>query len=100
MELQLLLILAVAFLVLGPEKTMELATKMGELIRKVRETWDELRYQMYIENLNKKITEETKESDSAEEYTKEEVKKDEHGETSTTYDAPDRPSERTQKQAD
>ncbi|MGK0690149.1 MAG: twin-arginine translocase TatA/TatE family subunit, partial [Aquificaceae bacterium] len=46
---ELLVILAVAFIFLGPERMVEVATKLGELLRKVRETWDELRYQLYVE---------------------------------------------------
>jgi sec-independent protein translocase protein TatB len=57
---ELILILLVAMIVLGPEKTIELAGKLGELLRKVRETWDELRYQMYLEEINRKVMEESK----------------------------------------
>ncbi len=101
MELQILLILAIAFLVLGPEKTIELASKLGEFLRKLRETWDELRYQMYIENLNKKIMEETKDVESKDEFLeslKEESKEDEHRQHTASHDVADGPSEGTQKQ--
>jgi sec-independent protein translocase protein TatB len=57
---ELILILLVALIVLGPEKTIELAGKLGELLRKIRETWDELRYQMYLEEINRKVMEESK----------------------------------------
>ncbi|QWK20063.1 MAG: twin-arginine translocase TatA/TatE family subunit [Hydrogenobacter thermophilus] len=94
---EIALILLVAFIFLGPEKMMELATKMGELLRKIRETWDELRYQMYVENINKKVLEEQEEIQSTEEATHE-VKED--GTTGTTQDASDGTSERTEKQTD
>ncbi len=104
MELQILLILAVAFLVLGPEKSMEMATKLGEFLRKIREVWDELRYQMYMENLNRKIMEETKDTQVEDEFVKalqeEEAKEDEHAKTGAPDDAPDGPSEGAKKQAD
>jgi sec-independent protein translocase protein TatB len=68
---ELILILLVALIVLGPEKTIELAGKLGELLRKIRETWDELRYQMYLEEINRKVMEESK--DLEEEVKTEEV---------------------------
>ncbi|MEJ5339508.1 MAG: twin-arginine translocase TatA/TatE family subunit [Aquificaceae bacterium] len=103
---ELLVILAVAFIFLGPERMMEVATKLGEFLRKIRETWDELRYQLYMESVNKKIMEESKDVspqadsyDLIEEAQHEEVKK-ENGESGTSQDAPDGASEGTQKQAD
>jgi sec-independent protein translocase protein TatB len=68
---ELILILLVALIVLGPEKTIELAGELGELLRKIRETWDELRYQMYLEEINRKVMEESK--DLEEEVKTEEV---------------------------
>ncbi|MCX8163925.1 MAG: twin-arginine translocase TatA/TatE family subunit [Aquificaceae bacterium] len=106
---ELLVILAVAFIFLGPERMVEVATKLGEFLRKIRETWDELRYQLYMENINKKIMEEGKDAGLQEEpaesvYLTEEVKPqeviEEHGEARTSQDAPDRASEGTQKQTD
>jgi sec-independent protein translocase protein TatB len=114
---ELILILLVALIVLGPEKTIELAGKLGELLRKVRETWDELRYQMYLEEINRKVeesknleeeakTEEvleettklTEESNSLEERTKtEEVLEDG---SRTSQDATDGTSEGTKTKAD
>jgi sec-independent protein translocase protein TatB len=92
---ELILILLVAMIVLGPEKTIELAGKLGELLRKVRETWDELRYQMYLEEINKKVMEESK---GLEEETKtEEVLEDE---PRTSQDATDGTSEGTKTKAD
>ncbi len=105
---ELLVILAVAFIFLGPEKMMEVATKLGDFLRKVRETWDELRYQLYMENINKKIMEESKDTtppedeslyDLIEEDKREEVKED-NGESRTSQDAIDGAPEGTKKQAD
>jgi sec-independent protein translocase protein TatB len=115
---ELILILLVALIVLGPEKTIELAGKLGELLRKIRETWDELRYQMYLEEINRKVMEESKnleeevkteevleetmkfteDSNSLEEKTKtEEVLEDE---SRTSQDATDGTSEGTKTKAD
>jgi len=115
---ELILILLVAMIVLGPEKTIELAGKLGELLRKVRETWDELRYQMYLEEINKKVMEESKgleeeakteevleettkfmeESNSLEEETKTEEVLDDGSRAS--QDATDGTSEGTKAKAD
>ncbi len=57
MEFQLILVLIIAFIILGPERMMDLAFKMGEALRKVREMWDEVRMQAYVENINKSIME-------------------------------------------
>lgn len=115
---ELILILLVALIVLGPEKTIELAGKLGELLRKVRETWDELRYQLYLEEINRKVMEKSKnleegvkteevlenaaklteESNSLEGKTKtEEVLEDE---SRTSQDATDGTSEGTKTKAD
>ncbi len=97
---ELILILLVAMIVLGPEKTVELAGKLGELFRKVRETWDELRYQMYLENINKKVMEESKDLEEPieEEATKtEEVLEDG---ARSSQDAADGTSEGTKTKAD
>jgi len=91
---ELILILLVALIVLGPEKTIELAGKLGELLRKVRETWDELRYQMYLEEINRKIMEESKNLE--EEAKTEEVLENE---SRASQDATDRTSEGTKTKA-
>ncbi len=57
MEFQLILVLILAFVVLGPERMMDLAFKLGEAVRKAREVWDEVRMQAYVENINKSIME-------------------------------------------
>ncbi|SHK24431.1 twin-arginine translocase TatA/TatE family subunit [Thermocrinis minervae] len=99
MELQLLLILAIAFVVLGPEKMVELAGMLGEALRKVREAWDELRYQLYLEELNRKIYEETKDQKPEEGlYSTMEERQDEPA--GTPQDATDGTPEGTKKQAD
>ncbi len=108
MELQLLLVLILAFIVLGPEKMMDLAVKLGEAMRKVREMWDEVRVQAYMEEMNRKIMEEseevrvedeTEEEDAHEVYTEEEEElEDEHGsdgEAGPPDDASDGTPERT-----
>jgi len=92
---ELILILLVALIVLGPEKTIELAGKLGELLRKIRETWDELRYQMYLEEINRKVMEESKKLE--EEAKTEEVLEDE---PRASQDATDRTSEGTKTKAD
>jgi len=92
---ELILILLVAMIVLGPEKTIELAGKLGELLRKVREAWDELRYQMYLEEINRKVMEESKNLE--EEAKTEEVLEDG---SRASQDATDGTSEGTKTKAD
>jgi len=92
---ELILILLVALIVLGPEKTIELAGKLGELLRKVRETWDELRYQMYLEEINRKVMEESKKLEE-EAKTEEGLK----NEPRASQDATDGTSEGTKTKAD
>ena len=94
---ELLVILAVAFIFLGPEKMVEVATKLGEFLRKVRETWDELRYQLYVESINKKIMEESKD---VEVYQEPEEVREEDATAGTYQDAPDGTSEGAKKQTD
>jgi sec-independent protein translocase protein TatB len=94
---ELLVILAVAFIFLGPEKMVEVATKLGEFLRKVRETWDELRYQLYVESINKKIMEESKD---VEVYQEPEEVREEDATAGTSQDAPDGTSEGAKKQTD
>ncbi|WP_164930693.1 preprotein translocase subunit TatA [Aquifex aeolicus] len=60
MELQILLILIIAFIFLGPEGMLNVATKLGELARQARELIDQLRMEAYMEEFNKKILEEEK----------------------------------------
>ncbi len=97
---EIALILIVALIFLGPEKMMELATKLGELLRKLRETWDELRYQMYMEEINRKVMKEQEDMsiDDVKEEQQKEVEDD--GKARTSQDAPDGTSEGTQKQTD
>ncbi|GAB6064968.1 hypothetical protein JCM9492_00600 [Aquifex pyrophilus] len=61
MELQLLLILIIAFIFLGPEGMLNVATKLGELARQARELIDQIKMEAYVQELNKKIMEEEKE---------------------------------------
>ncbi len=122
MEIQLLLVLIIAFVLLGPERMMDLAVKLGEMMRKVRETWEEIRLQAYMEEMNRKIMEEeSKELDErtedetemdeplpdveAEDYNEdypeeEEISKDEHGEQPAPHDAPDGTPEGAENKTD
>ncbi len=63
MEIQLLIVLIIAFIVLGPERMIDLAVKLGEATRRIREVWDEVRMQAYMEEVNRKIMEEEEEGD-------------------------------------
>jgi len=60
MELQVLLILIIAFIFLGPEGMLNVATKLGELARQARELIDQLKMEAYMEEFNRKILEEEK----------------------------------------
>ena len=112
MELQLLIVLIIAFLVLGPERMMDLAVKLGEMMRKIREMWDEIKLQSYMEEINKKVMEEEtveldertvdetedefeEEGDYTESLT-EEGKEDEHPGAGTPHDVPHRTPEGTE----
>ncbi|MCS6875248.1 MAG: twin-arginine translocase TatA/TatE family subunit [Aquificaceae bacterium] len=105
---ELLVILAIAFIFLGPEKMIEVATKLGEFLRKIRETWDELRYQLYLENISRKIDEQSRELPKVEEPIQYETSQEEKpqevnkndGESETSKDASDGASEGAKKQAD
>ena len=122
MEIQLLIVLIIAFVLLGPERMMDLAIKLGEMMRKVRETWEEIRLQAYMEEVNKKImeeeskelgerTEDETEVDEplpeaeAEDYNEdypeeEEISRYEHGEGSAPHDAPDGTPEGAENKTD
>jgi len=97
---EILLILLVAMIVLGPEKTIELATKLGEFLRKIRETWDELRYQMYLESLNREIAKSEEEKSTLEYIEQVKSKEVEEDEPRTSENASDGASEGTQTKAD
>ncbi len=115
MEIQLLIVLIIAFIVLGPERMMDLAVKLGEAMRRVREMWDEVRMQAYMEEINRKVMEqEQKELDSRAEdetqdeqdyneeldddmeYIEEDFQENEHGEQPASDDAPHRAPEGAQ----
>ncbi len=55
MELQLLLILVVAFLVFGPEKMLEFATQLGRLVRKIRQEWASLQMEAEMARLKEEL---------------------------------------------
>ncbi len=117
MEIQLIIVLLIAFVVLGPERMMDVAVKLGEMMRKVREMWDEVRMQAYMEEINRKVLEEEKtEGETAEvdeplpdveseDYNEdyfeaEEDLKDEYGEQPASHDAPDGTPEGTKNKTD
>ncbi len=109
MEIQLLIVLIIAFVVLGPERMMDLAIKLGEAMRKIRETWDEIRMQAYMEEINRKVMEQerkeldertedetqdsTHEFEEDMEYLEEEFREDERGKQSASDDASHRTPE-------
>ncbi|NPB07016.1 MAG: preprotein translocase subunit TatA [Aquificae bacterium] len=98
MELQLILVLLIAFLLLGPEGMLKVASALGELTRKARELVDQLKMEAYAEELNKKILQEEEEfkeglpSDIAQQL-KEELEGDKDEQGKTARDASDGASE-------
>ncbi len=81
MELQILLILLIAFIILGPERMMDMAVETGKLMRKLRLMWDDLKMQAYIESTNRKaIEEETREIEKEMKELEEEIKEEEEDE--------------------
>ncbi|MEN3034146.1 MAG: twin-arginine translocase TatA/TatE family subunit [Aquificaceae bacterium] len=91
---EILVILVVALIFLGPERMLEVATQIGEMLRKVRQTWDELRYQLYLENLRAKQGSYLNQENSSEDGENPDAG------TGTSENAPDGASERAPKQAD
>ena len=71
MDLEILLILIVAFIFLGPQGMLEVATKLGELLRKSREILDQLKMEAYMQELNKKMLEEQEKEDLPDDISKE-----------------------------
>ncbi len=63
MELQILLILAIGLIVLGPERMINLAVEIGKFMRNLRDTWEELKYEAYMESLHRELIEGQKEED-------------------------------------
>jgi len=81
MELQILLILIIAFIVLGPERMMDTAVELGKMMRKLRLMWDDLKMQAYIESTNRRaMEEEIKEIEREMKELEEETKKEEDDE--------------------
>ncbi len=105
MEIQLLVVLIIAFIILGPERMIDLAVKLGDTLRKVRETWDEIRTQAYMEEINRKVLEQEEIDEPLpdidhESYNEEEEdREDEYGER-TPHDAPHGTSEGTENKTD
>jgi len=63
MELQLLLILAVAFIVFGPEKMLEFATQLGRFIRKIRSEWAQIQMELQAAELREQLKKQTLEGE-------------------------------------
>ncbi len=63
MELQLLLILAVAFVVFGPEKMLEFATQLGRIVRKVRQEWASIQLELQAAELKEQLKKTTLEGE-------------------------------------
>jgi len=64
MELQLLLILAVAFLIFGPEKMLEFATQLGRLVRKIKQEWASIQLEAEMNRLKEQLQKQTLEGES------------------------------------
>ncbi len=63
MEFQLLVILAVAFIVFGPEKMLEFAAQLGKLIRRVKQEMAEIQLGMEMEKLREDLKKQTLEGE-------------------------------------
>ena len=63
MELQLLLILVVAFIVFGPEKMLEFATQLGRIVRKVRQEWASIQLELQAAELKEQLKKTTLEGE-------------------------------------
>ena len=63
MELQLLLILAVAFIVFGPEKMLEFATQLGRIVRKIRQEWASIQLELQAAELKEQLKKTTLEGE-------------------------------------
>ena len=53
MEFQILVILAVAFLIFGPEKMMEFATQLGKVVRRLKQEWHKIQLELQMEELKR-----------------------------------------------
>ena len=63
MELQLLVILAVAFIVFGPEKMLEFATQLGKFMRKLKKEWATFQMELEMEKLKEELKKNTLEGE-------------------------------------
>lgn len=63
MELQILLILAVAFLIFGPEKMLELATQLGRLVRRIKQEWNNIQMELQMEELKRELKKQQEEGE-------------------------------------
>ncbi|HID79811.1 MAG TPA: hypothetical protein EYH48_00035 [Aquifex aeolicus] len=64
MELQLLVILAVAFLVFGPEKMVEFAANLGRIVRKLRQEWVQIQMEMELSKLKQELRKKQEDGES------------------------------------
>jgi Sec-independent protein translocase protein TatA len=63
MEFQLLVILAVAFIVFGPEKMLEFAAQLGKLVRRIKQEMAEIQLDMEMEKLREDLKKQTLEGE-------------------------------------
>ena len=63
MELELLLILVVAFLVFGPEKMLEFATQLGRIVRQIKKEWASIQLEAQMAQLKEELKKQTLESE-------------------------------------
>jgi Sec-independent protein translocase protein TatA len=64
MELQLLLILAVALIVFGPEKMLEFAVQLGKMVRRIRSEWTQIQMELQMAELKEQLKKQTSEGES------------------------------------
>ncbi len=63
MELQLLVIFAVALLVFGPEKMMQFAVELGRFLRKAKQEWAKIQMEIELQGLKKEWQQQAKEGE-------------------------------------
>jgi len=85
MELQILVILAVALIVFGPEKMLQFAGELGKWIRKAKQEWAQIQMELEMQDLKRKWEKEAKEGE-------EKVKQYLFGETEKKTEGEEQPS--------
>jgi len=63
MELQIIVILAVAFLIFGPEKMLEFAIQLGRLIRRLKQEWNNIQLELQMEELKRELKKQQEEGE-------------------------------------